>query len=265
MNNLYFFIGYPKTASSFLFKKLKLDERIQTSSSKDTHFFSKNFKESYIDKLKNHVNKNKVNVEFDHDLIFYKNNILLLNMHMPGTKFILVVRNYKTHIISNFLYQVSQGKFELNKKEFKRFTIDERENFQNIDHIKFLKENLRSEDLLIMRYELLVTEPQEFTSQIYNFLGLKDNNLEFNKNIVNTARLPKYSKSVYVLSRKIGDWIKRISPKTHYSLKNNRFITSILFKEIKNKNIMHQKIISYFDADFIEHVKTYQEKLNELL
>lgn len=265
MNNLYFFIGYPKTASTFLFNKLKKDERIQTSSSKDTHLFSNNFKKSYLDNLKNNLNKNKPNAEFDHDLVFYMDNIIHINTHIPGTKFVLAVRDYESHIISNFLYQVSQGKFNFNKEDFKKFTIDEKENFQNIDHIKFLNENLRSEDLLIIKYELLQKNPQEFLDKIYKFMGLEDVNYEHNNIIVNQARLPKYNKIIYVFLRKIGNQIKKISPKTHNSIKNNKFISSILFKEIKNKNIMRDITLSYFDSDFVEHVKRNQEKLNELL
>ncbi len=263
-NNSHFFhIGFPKTASTFVHQVIKNSEFIDCLESKDLNTFSWNKvnfnKKKYLKSYKK--NNLPIKVEVDHSLIEDFEGLKLLKDNFPHSKLIVVTRNPFDYIKSNFLYQISQGKYLFSTSEFSKF-------FKNENHELFQSERLEElfalfdrSQILLLEYEELKNEKKLFFNKLENFFEIKKDSFE-DIGIVNPARIGRYPKNVMFFLRKINLIFRKYTPRIHTILKNNHLIQRMIFKQIQKKNYDYLKII---DKKIMELIKKEEHALKNLI
>lgn len=254
-----FFIGFPKTASTYLHEVFKLQNSLDVAISKDHNFFSIN-KNAFSEQKYNSLFKNnkKLKIDFDHSLIYDIKGIKKIISIYPDAKFILVTRHTKELAISNFLYQVSQGKYSNNQNQLIKFLNEQKDEFIQYPHIKSIMDIIDSKNFLLLSFQDLQENVEEFFKEISKFIDVQD--IKY-KNIkkINEKRASRYPKFIAFFLREINLVIRKISPKIHYYLKRNKLINKILFKKTNVK----------FKLEFPANIKNDIEKdisnINNLL
>ena len=262
-NSHFFHIGFPKTASTFVHQVIKNSEFIDCLESKDLNTFSWN---------KNNFNKKKylesytktnlpVKVEVDHSLIEDFEGLKLLKKNFPHSKLIVVTRKPSDYIQSNFLYQISQGKYLFTASEFSNF-------FKNENHELFQSKRLEKlfslfdrKQILLLQYEELKNEKNFFFNKLENFFEIKRNSLK-DIGIINPARTGRYPKNFMLFLRKINLILRKYVPSIHTALKNNNLIQTIIFRKIQKKNYNFSEII---DEDTMNNIRKEDYKLEKFI
>ena len=253
-NNYFFHIGFPKTASTYLHQVFLKTRYVDTLYSKDLDFFTRKKssiqKEAYESQFKNkNINKK---IDFDHSLIMDIDGLKLLNNLFPYSKILVTVRNPFEYIKSNFLYQISQGRYVFTKQDFDIFFDQMKHELLQSERLKELFSVIDRKRILILDYELLVNDKTKFLNKIEIFMDLKDKTL---KDIgkINTAREGRYPKLIMFYLRKINTFLRHYLPMIHTRVKNNSFIKSIVFKEVRKEQYNFDKIFDEYSIKILEN------------
>lgn len=266
-NNYFFHIGFPKTASTYLHQVFVKTKYVDSLYSKDLDFFTrkKSFlkKEAYESEFKNKDLDKKI--DFDHSLIMDIDGIKLLNTFFPDSKVLVTIRNPIEYTKSNFLYQVSQGRYAFTKHDFDLFFDQMKHEILQSDRLKELFSIIDQKRILILDYELLVTDKKRFLNQIEIFMGLKDETLQ-DIGTINPARKGRYPKLIMFYLRKINTFFRHYFPMIHTRVKNNFFIKSIIFKEVRKEKYNFDKIFDEHTTNILENdyleLKYIKDKYN---
>tara|TARA_Y100000992_G_scaffold168208_1_gene113004 strand:+ start:252 stop:1061 length:810 start_codon:yes stop_codon:yes gene_type:complete len=252
--NYFFHIGFPKTASTYLHQVLKKSESVDTLFSKDLDFFS--FNKANLN-IKNYESQFKnedtsIKVDFDHSLIMDIEGLNLLNKNFPKSKILVTIRNPIDFVKSNFLYQISQGKYSFTKKCFDNFIKNDRHKIIQSERLKDVLSIFDRKRVLILEYENLVSNKVEFLNKIECFLGIKKNTLE-DIGQVNVARVGRFPNVIMLSLRGINTFLRRNLPIFHTKIKNSQTIKSLIFIDVKKEKYSFNNIIDADTKDLLEN------------
>ena len=256
-------IGFPKTGTTFIHQVIKKNEKFDCPISKDHSTFTYNKdrfnKAKYLKLFKNN---NQIKFDFDHSLIYDFEGLRLLKDNFIDVKVILVLRNNEDLLISNFLFQISQGKYSLNKNSFKLFLVNEKDEIFVYEHIRKLFEIFNNKNILVLNFEDLNKNPNKFFKDLAIFTKIENISIPSLKK-VNKARKPRFGSDISLVFRRASLILRNISPFLHTILKNNKYIKIFFFTEIDNKD--KNLVRSWLNSDLRHLLKNDASKINLLL
>lgn len=252
-------IGVMKAASSWIFECLKEHPEICMCSEKEPHFFDWPFRYKkglkYYSSLFNHCPQDILKGEFTASYIRFPEALKLIKKHFPDAKLIISLRNPIDRAISQYKYNVQLGGRLSIYKDFREALENDEDNIVErgfyFKQLKSCFDIFPKEQVLILFFDDIKSNPFLFLQKIYRFLGLKD--LNFVPNLLNKKVLQTGSKSA---QNKIP------------------FLSTIIFGmgNLINKYSKLKYIIS--TSQFMEYIRrivnfnrkfSFQEKKNEIL
>ena len=274
-----FIIGVQKAGTTYLKYLLSQHPNIDTHYTHEFSYFhdpyfsdNKNFnswiKEHYGNKINTDNHKLAKNVGVFSSVTALKR----LKKHNPKIKIIVVLRHPIDRVISAYYYCLSRG-LELNKnfsqaiRENNRYQDDSIRNrsCNYIDlsnyskHLKNIYKIFKKENVIIINFEMLKSNPKSSVSTIFKFMELKSEGVKIHVDkVVNkgkTAQNPFLNRYRLIKNTQLNRFWKKIPVKIRVKIMN--FLLNLNYKS-KNNKIN----ISKLDQTFLE--KTFQDELNNL-
>src|SRR6056297_414599 len=231
-------IGVMKAASSWIFKNLKKHPEICSSSTKETHFFNKDynydrgiefykifFKECPKDKLKG---------EFTPSYMFYKKSAKRIYKHFPKVKLFCCLRNPIEKAKSNYYFAVqNKSKFYHLYDSFDEAVYNDKILIEKGFYYKQLKryfDLFPEENILVLFYNDLKETPEEFIQKIYSFLEVDKNFIPSSINKKKNITGEKYVTSKF-------PWINFLIYKTQSIVGRDSLVDNLLEKSRIKKYI----------------------------
>ncbi|OGD67955.1 hypothetical protein A2811_00925 [Candidatus Campbellbacteria bacterium RIFCSPHIGHO2_01_FULL_34_10] len=172
-------IGVPRSGTTWIHNILKDHPQICMSSTKETNFFNDDNEYNkgisyYQEKYYKHCDNNQIRGEFHPGYFNYSNSADRIKNNFPNSKVIICLRNPVDRAYSHFSKHELKGKKHLNKfsditKVIPNIYID---NSTYSSKIKKYISVFGKNNILILFYNDLIEDPQNFSKKIYNFLGV---------------------------------------------------------------------------------------------
>ncbi|MBY6225133.1 sulfotransferase domain-containing protein [Ferrimonas balearica] len=259
MNSIDFiFIGPSKTASTWIYKALSEHPDCSLPKSKDIYFFDKYFERGFewyaahFDECDN----DKVIGEFSHDYILSNEALDRISQNFKNVKIILCIRNpfERTESGVRFLQRNGYGFSELSELISKHNELIEGSLYAK--NLKRVYSRFNNDQVLILNYEELKSDPQKFLLRITNFLTVKDFNPSVLHKKVNEAKLARSVKISYLVKR-TALFARHIGlARLVGMLKMNDFVNRLLYKDDGKKfslsNDDKELLAKYFNDDIRE-------------
>ena len=296
MKRIFFHIGYPKAASTFLQKNIFILKEFKYINSYDDRFskfgkfiflssdedFDKNHKK--FSSFLNSFSNNDINVlsseaftnfsstkDFNLEKI-YKRLHIIANSEKINFKFIVIIRNQKDYILSRYAQGHGENSFMSAGEKYKKFSAVKSffyndtniamekklfDSFNYFEVISMIKKYFK-DDIKIFLFEDLSKNPKYFVTEIFNYLGLNNKELikEIDFNKKNSGK--KTDSNEYFRKRHPNNIpIEGILNKISKLLPLKSFFFGLFSRNLKNKI----KIISYkLDALLLGHDRIYFNK-----
>ncbi|MCD4694406.1 sulfotransferase domain-containing protein [bacterium] len=175
-------IGVMKAATSWIFKCLIEHPEICDSSKKELHFFDRpdNYKKGieYYKSFFDNCSRDKIKGEYTPSYIFSKEAPDLIYKHFPNVKIVACLRNPVDRAISHYKFNVyTKGRLSI-YNEFGEAVRRDNEIVKRGNYYGQLKKYFDlfpRENILILAYEELKSNPEREIKKIYRFLGVDDN------------------------------------------------------------------------------------------
>ncbi len=172
-------IGNQKAATSWIFQCLQDHPEICGSSSKEIHFFDKDYNYNkglnYYRSFFSHCNKNIVKGEFTPRYIFIPRVAERIYKNYPNIKLVVCLRNPVERTISQYRYALQQKGRLSTYKNFREAFKKDQELIERGFYYKHLSRFLKffsKENIMILIYRELKNNPLENIQSIYSFLGV---------------------------------------------------------------------------------------------
>ena len=296
MKKIFFHIGYPKAASTFLQKNIFIQKEFNFINSYEENFsklgkfifltneeeFKKNYKKYCLFFSK--IDDNKINImsseaftnfsstrDFDLEKIYRRLHIIATSEKI-NFKFIIIIRNQIDYILSRYAQGHGENSFMSVGEKYKKFfevksffyndanSAMEKKLFDSFNYfevISMIKKYFK-DDIKIFLFEDLSKNPKYFVTEIFNYLGFDNKKLikEIDFNKKNPGK--KTDSNEYFRNRHPNNIpIEGILNKIAKLLPLKSFFFGLFSRNLKNKI----KIISYkLDALLLGHDRIYFNK-----
>lgn len=244
-------------------------------------FVEKQKRKMRLHEFKEYVCKNRKNEKIVfHGWVHYINSFDEFKTEFPNdisnAKYILVLRDPIDRMISNFKYSLSHDKEEKSsiidaiqheQENRNSFSFEKKgycsyiRNSLYADDIAYIKNNVEKENLLILWFEDLANTPQETANKVFNFLGLRPYDVNFNKQ--NETRELKHIKMFRLLKliiKLIPPNLKQMVPFTmRHNIRNQ-------IHQLFSSKTPTQQILSHKEKAMLykKHFKEDTDKLTEM-
>jgi hypothetical protein len=189
-------VGAPRAGTTWMAKNLMEHPEVYMPRIKETHFFDLEYDKGieYYKKYFNKVSDEKAVGEGTPNYLFLKEIPALLHKYMPEAKLIFTLRNPVDRLYSR--YWNAKAKYESNaelsfedKIKLKPLFIEEGFYY---DHLVRYYELFPKENFLILLYEDIKIQPEEFMKKVYRFLQIDEHfNSPLLRNKINSAASKK--------------------------------------------------------------------------
>lgn len=224
-------IGAQRSGTTWIAECLREHPEICLSSPKEIHFFgTEKYRKLGFNWYRKHFNcrPNQIRGEFDPGYFMSEKAAEQIRENFPDIKLIVCLRNPTERAFSNYL---STKDLQPQKKSFEESI---KQNPQALErglyykHLKKYFELFPEENILVLIYEEIKKNPEEFIKKIYNFLDVdknfKPSGLNRKSNTSKEYRLP-------FVKRWLGKLIKKVK-KSYYGVSVSNFFRKIGFKKI---------------------------------
>ena len=294
----FYFVGMPRTSSTYLYHILKKHPQVFLSKVKESHFFSNDINHYFTRDRKKFLNlyednKRDNKLVGDFSVWYYISDVAVKNIlnEKPNAKFILFLRSPYSFYRSMHGKHCETGMEDENdpflafynninnkKRKYGRLITDKKLlDYKNIislyDKIINLKKLIKEENLYITTFEEFTSNPKDEVNKVCNFLNIpKFSNLDIT-NKINSFYLPKSIILNYLIlylrgSKYFNKYIKLIYKKDFdYFSANNKFkyeITEILKNFNKRKFVKNDSKLKNLIEDFTyDDIKNTSNILNK--
>lgn len=205
MHPEYYVVGTAKAGTTSLFKYFLEHPQVFVPPNKETYFFSEFFYEdAKIKTLKeyqdifNSAPTGNICVEISTSYLYSQNAANEIKEYNPDSKIIIILRNPVDRSFSNYMYKLKTGKEDCLR--FEDAISKEKERIDNglpygfhytgmgfyFNQVKRYIDTFGNENVLILLFEELKTDPALFYQRISDFMGIKnlncfDSGKRFNK------------------------------------------------------------------------------------
>jgi len=204
-------IGAPKCATLWIFNCLKQHPQICGCSHKESNFFGKNYFRgiNWYRRLYKKCPPGKIKGEFSPGYLYDDKAPERIIKNFPDIKLIVCLRNPIDRLISAHYHSLSRGKisrYQYGTNSFSELDIDRGLYYKHLE--KFIK-LFSSNQILILIYEDIKSNPASFIKKIYTFLdideGFSPNIIDKKLNVTmeNLVRIPQINQAFF----KIRNWI----------------------------------------------------------
>lgn len=254
-----FYIGPPKTASTWLHKVLSKHEQVSCSKTNTTNFFM--FKE-YIQTEKEYENQfteKMVNIDFSHSY-FNREAIVKILQYNPDAKFIIIVRDPIKRTWSHYWHKKKKLIINYNQQDlltnYYAFLEFVQTSFYG-DFFESTRDIISPHQLLIIKQTACKDDPQQVIDTICTFLNINKYNIPEINNKYNIAGPKKniFVKGIYVLSKPLQKY-----PTLYYKVRHNK-----ISKKVLSLIAPQEKLESHTKSDLKKIFKKDQQKLNAFL
>lgn len=263
----FIFIGPSKSGSTWIFEVLKSHPGVFVPTAKDIYFFDKYYDRGFqwYEKFFQTAKPYQKKGEICHDYLMSAEAIDRIATHYPAVKLICCLRDPYERAWSSFNYfqrnGLALGKFSEEIKKHPEI-VEEGLYFKHISNVfsKFEKHQL-----LILFFEDLKRNSEDFARQIFNFI---DVDIDFKSPLIGRiinkggqsrskyiARITKLSAMCF---RKMG------FPGTVGYFKRNKLLLRLLYKEHSQSNTK-RNFLNEFPKELIEIYNNEINNLDELL
>jgi len=171
-------IGAQKSGTSWIFANLSSHPEINMPV-KEIHFFSRSrFKDKGVGWYESHFKeKNKKNGEFSTSYLYDEASASRIYNFYPDVKIIAVLRNPVDRAYSNYLNDIMAGEIS-NKVGFFEALKEHPEYVEQGVYVEQIRRYLKyytQNNIKIMIYEDIKTDPKKFMKKIYEFLKVDTN------------------------------------------------------------------------------------------
>lgn len=224
-----FFIGLPKSGSTWLYKNLIEQKNIYIPKCKEVNYFNHNYHHSvdwYHSFFKDQCNE-KIVMEICHDYIFDGNAAKRIYDYNGKAKIIVFLREPLDWIVSGYLYSKRNGMYNGSVVEFYNDKVEK----WKIEYHKLIipyQKLFGKENVKIYYFDDISSKPEKLIEDIYSYLDLNKNEIII-KGIhekVNSAASPRIPL--------INKWITKSSKKIK-KLGGYKLIAAIKFTPIVQK------------------------------
>src|SRR6056297_3627604 len=176
-------IGVQKAATTFIFKKLAEHPEVCGSSKKEIHFFDKEYNYSkgikFYHSFFQHCSDSKIKGEFTPRYIYHPKTASRIKKHFPNVKLIVCLRNPIERARSHYFYSLQQkGRLFYLYNSFGEAIRKDKILIERGFYYKQLKryfDLFPKENILVLFFEDLKSNPKNFIQKIYSFLDVDDN------------------------------------------------------------------------------------------
>lgn len=256
-------IGPGRTGSTFLYEILSNHEEIQMARNiKETNFFNHNYNKdvsSYLEFFKSEKPMT-VRGEISNMYIFDKSVASRICKHFPNVKIISILRNPYDRMISMYYHKIQKGelptKLSIEEAIEKDKSLIQRNYYGSL--LKPYYEEFDKEKIFVSTFDLLVKNHNEFVNGVLTFLGV--DKIDIKKDLNNNINPSKKLRFNFTSSliRSSANMLRRLNFLSILNtLKRSDMINDFLFKKIKTKLILTEKITKELQKEFIpELIKT---------
>ncbi len=248
-------IGAQRAGTTWLYHCLKEHPEIFMPSVKELRFFNYNYDDgidSYNDYFTG-AGDAKVRGEITPD--YYRQDYALLRIkeHLPNVKLIFILRNPIERAFSQYQLYCGTEYKEMSFEQTYRQHPDLIEWGMYGKHLEFIYQHFSKENVLILEYDLLKGDPENFLQQVFAFLGVNENFKP--ENLTKT-----YNKVIYP---KLQRFLKEIGLNFVIDIVKSSFLGDLIRKRQKEKkNGMSKQDFEYLSNCFSEDVKHLGEILD---
>jgi len=278
----FLYIGASKAGSSWLFECLRAHPSVFIPIAKDLQFFNlyydkgTDWYQAFFDTKDAFLAYG----EMSHDYFLASKNAQRICDFNPAIKLIACLRNPVDKILSNYNYakrtyldkQVSFEEFFNNHSKYKKDETHNmgRENANNYDNLAPFYKLFPSENILILFYDDLKSQPEYFIQKVYNFLEV---DTDFTPPMLNTKVNPNQSSRNSTLAHiayKIAAIVRQIGLSNVVgSIKRNKLVNAMLYQnksDDKKENLtdIELKMVNdYYKESYPKLVELIEEELPE--
>ena len=274
-----FIIGVQKAGTTYLKYLLSQHPDIDAQYTQEFSFFhephyssKKNINSWIKEHFGNNLNTNNHKLAKNVGVFSSVSALKRIKIHNPEIKIIIVLRHPVDRVISAYYYCLSRG-LELNKnfskaiRENNRYEDDQVRyrscNYIDLSnyskHLKNIYKIFKKENVIVINFEMLKSNPKSSVSTIFKFMGLKSRGVKIHVDkVVNkgkTAQNPFLNRYRLIKNTLLNRLWKKIPVKIRVKIMN--FLLNLNYKS-KNDKIN----ISKTDQAFLE--KTFQGELDNL-
>jgi hypothetical protein len=174
-------IGAPRSGTTWIAANLRRHPDVFMSPVKEVHFFDRHYKKGityYESFFKHHAGQpaiGEASPDYMHGLYSKQDIPRLIYRHLPDVRLIASLRNPVDRVYSRYLN--AKAKFDKNKFSTFQERLDERPEFIKegfyFEQLQSFLAHFPREQMLLLLYDDLVSDPQDFMRQIYAFLGVR--------------------------------------------------------------------------------------------
>ncbi len=265
----FIFIGPDKAGSTWIYEALKVHPHICIAKAKDIYFFDRYFYKGIDWYKKRFINcdDDKVVGELSHDYMFSKEAPFRIKQTLPDVKIITCLRNPFQRSYSNYLFLIKHG---LTKDDF----ITACSKFPEIIKCSLYAPALERylsifdrEKILILRFEILKRNPENFLESLYRFLcvdpSFRPQHI-LNKKVLPAAK-PRY-RMLSLIVKKIACFVRDLGyPELVGQVKHSDFVQNLLYKTYKDSErpTMSKEEKLYLRKIFLPDIEKLEMLLNE--
>jgi len=229
----FLYIGIARAGSTWLFEMLRQHPEVFVPPAKDVYFFDRYFEKGltwYFSNFK-HADEAKAIGELSHDYYFSERALKRIHETLPEVRLILCLREPVGRLVSGFVYNRTTAlRSGVSLADYAR-QEEIATQFEYYHHLKRYIDCFGRDRVLVVFFEDMVEEPEEFIRTVYRFLDVDDSfvppNLHERINPARDARaesLALFAYRVALLLRRLGlaNLVGRI--------KESRFLNRLLYK-----------------------------------
>lgn len=254
-----FYVGPPKTASTWLHKVLSKHEQVSCSKTNATNYFM--FKE-YVQTDKEYerqFRERNVKLDFSHSY-FNKEAIRKILEYNPDAKFIIIVRDPTRRTWSHYWHKKKKLIINYNQQDlltnYNAFLEFVQTSFYG-EFFESTKDIINPDKLLIIKQNVCKSDPQRVIDTICTFLNINKCKIPEINNKYNIAGPKKniFVKGIYFLSKPLEKY-----PELYYKVRHNKISTKVL-----HLIAPQEKLEPHTKSDLKKIFKKDQQKLNDFL
>lgn len=268
----FLYIGTAKAGSSWIFEALREHPDVFVPKAKDLKYFDVHYEtRSFSQYLKyfQNTDDHRVVGELSHDYFTSPLYADRIRKHLPGVKLICCLREPGALAVSSYKYiRMLRKEADASFPDFVGGYLREKGYIRYLENLQFFYKRFPHENILVVFFDDLQSNPQQFVAEIYGFIGVS---VDFQPSVlhrqVNAAATPRFSAGTTQLSYSTVQLMRRLGLENLVGkLKSSQRVRKLLFKtEDKRESKVDEDALRQLRSEAMKDYKAIEQLIGKAL